>query len=510
MTENHVAQYIFIAFVLITLVLTWWAGKKNHTEKDYYTAGGAISPLKNGLAIAGDAVSASAFLGMTSAIFYSGFDPLLIVICPFVWGAIMLFCVVDRFRNLGDCSFVDVISYRLKDGPVRLIFSLGGLITIAFYLTAQLVGAGKLIELIFGIEYFYAVILIVSLTIVYISIGGMLAATWIQMFKAALLVGSGIVLTGIILTHFNFNFSALLDAATAKHTRGTEILGPGIYYQNAGSIIATALTVVCGFLGLPHVLIRIFTVKNARDARKSIFYATFIMGAFHLMIIIMGFAAIAFLTGNAEYFTATGEVLAGRNMVVLHLSKFLLGDFMLGFMSAVTFATILAVVSGLIIAGAVSISHDLYAQRSSKNNKHEIAVFRISAVMLCVIGVICAVFFENQNVLFIAVTALSIAASVNFPILLLSIYSKSLTSNGAVAGGVVGLLVSLILIVLSKSIMVDIFGAQQALYPYSYPTIISLPAALIAAFCFSHFDRSPRAIKEREEFKSQQYKSELI
>jgi cation/acetate symporter len=516
MMETNIAQYIFVVFVLITLVLTWWAGKQTKTKTDFYTAGGAISPFKNGLAIAGDAVSVSAFLGMTSAIFYSGFDPLLIVICPFIWGAVMLFAVVDRLRNLGTCSFVDVISYRLNDGPVRLVFAVGGLITIIFYLAAQLVGAGKLIELIFNIDYLNAVILITCLTLVYVYIGGMLAATWIQMFKATVLIISGIVLTSVIIAHYNFNLIELFDAAVSQHQAGEKILKPGLLYKNAGTIITTVLTLICGFLGLPHVLIRLFTVKNAKDARKSIFYATFIMGGFHLLIIIMGFAAIGLLIGKPEYFTASGDIIAGGNMVVLHLSKHLLGEPMLGLMAAVSFATILAVVSGLIITGAVTISHDIYASRkaqdqpnnNSQSNKTEMIIFRVSAIGLCVLGIIMAILFEEQNVLFIAVTALSIAASVNFPILLMSIYSKTLTSAGAVVGGAVGLIVSLILIVLSKSVMVQILGADEAIFPYAYPTIISLPSALVAAFLVSYYDHSPRAVKEREAYEEQRLRSE--
>lgn len=513
MPNNINAILVFSAFVFVTLVLTWRASKRVSSQKDFYTAGASISARNNGLAIAGDAISAAAFLGMTAAVYSSGFDPILIVICPFIWGTMVLLVMSDRFRNLGNFTFVDVIGYRLKSGPVRIVFALGGLVTIVLYLTSQLVAAGRLLELLFGLNYALAVFVFCLLVIIYVAIGGMLAATWIQMFKAVLLVLVGTIIVGSIFYKFEFSFQKLIDAATATHAAGDKILEPGLYYKNPGTIISTMLTLIFGFMGLPHVLVRLFTVKDAKAARKSIFYATSIMGYFAILIIIMGYAAISILADSPAAFNASGDLIGGRNMVTLHLTQALMGDVMLGIVAAIAFATILAVVSGLIVTGGASVAHDLYKhvikQGEEVSSKEEIFMFRAASVGLCLVGFLLALAFQHQNILFISVMALAIAASLNFPVLFMAMYWKGLTTRGVVIGGIAGLVTSVLLTFLSQNVMVDIFGYETAIFPYSYPTIISLPVALFAIWLFSVTDKSKSGLEEKAAFASQRIASEF-
>jgi len=508
---NMNAIIMFLIFVLATLAITWWAASRTKNRNDFYAAGGNIKPWQNGTAIAGDFMSAATFLGITGALYGFGFDA--IVLCVGVMAAwpVILFLIAERLRNLGSYTFIDVVSYRLKKRPIRIISSIGSLSVVIFYLIAQMVGAGKLIQLLFGLDYIYAVLLVSFLMIMYVSFGGMLATTWVQLIKAILLLLGGTIIAFMIMSKFGFNFDAVLSSATKTHPKGIDILGPGLWLKNPVSTMSIALTMMFGVMGLPHILMRFFTVKDASDARKSVFVATSLMGYFYLLIIIIGYGAISFVMGNPEYHDAAGKLLGGGNMVALHVTHFMGGNLMLGFMSAVAFATILAVVAGLTLSGAATIAHDLYAKTivdGEVDSDKEMKVSRIAAFVLGGVSVLLGIAFEYQNVAFVAALALAIAASVNFPILIVSMYWSKMTTKGAIAGGVVGLVSSIGLIILGPGVWTGVLGNSEPIFPHVYPTFYSMPAAFIAIWIFSIMDNSAQAEKEKARFNEQFIRSE--
>ncbi|PHZ84640.1 cation/acetate symporter ActP [Paremcibacter congregatus] len=508
---NMTAIFMFFIFVLATLGITWWAARNTKSKDDFYAAGGGIKPWQNGTAIAGDFMSAATFLGITGAIYGFGFDALILAVGVMAAWPVILFLIAERLRNLGSYTFIDVVSYRLEKKPIRIISAIGSLSVVIFYLIAQMVGAGKLIQLLFGLDYVYAVILVSFLMMCYVSFGGMLATTWVQLIKAILLLIGGTFIAFMVMKSFAFDFGALLASASSQHPKGAAIMAPGLWLKDPVAIISIALTMMFGIMGLPHILMRFFTVKDAKDARKSVFYATSIMGYFYILIIIIGYGAVTFVMGNPDYHDELGKILGGGNMVALHLTHYMGGNLMLGFMSAVAFATILAVVAGLTLAGAATISHDLYAKTFRKTvvtNAEEIKVSRIATFGLGGIAVLLGIAFEHQNVAFVASLALAIAASVNFPILIVSMYWSKMTTRGAVAGGVVGLALSIGLIVLGPSVWVAVLGNDSPIYPYVYPTFYSMPLAFVAIWLVSVLDKSPRAAAERAKFDEQYVRSE--
>lgn len=508
---NVTAIIMFLIFVLATLGITWWAARQTKTKDDFYAAGGGIKPWQNGTAIAGDFMSAATFLGITGAIYGFGFDALILAVGVMAAWPVILFLIAERLRNLGSYTFIDVVSYRLEKKPIRIISAIGSLSVVIFYLIAQMVGAGKLIQLLFGLDYVYAVIMVSFLMICYVSFGGMLATTWVQLIKAILLLIGGTFIAFMVMKNFNFSFEAMLTSATEVHPNGTAILAPGLWLKDPVAIISLALTMMFGIMGLPHILMRFFTVKDARDARKSVFVATTLMGYFYILIIIIGYGAITFVMGNPDYHDAAGNILGGGNMVALHLTHFMGGNLMLGFMSAVAFATILAVVAGLTLAGAATIAHDLYAKTFKEGpttSAEEIRVSRIATFALGGISVVLGIAFEHQNVAFIASMALAIAASVNFPILIMSMYWRRMTTRGAVAGGVVGLVLSIGLIILGPGVWVAVIGFAEPVYPQVYPTFYSMPLAFAAIWLFSVLDKSKRAENEIARFDEQFVRSE--
>ncbi|WP_339862913.1 cation/acetate symporter ActP [Paremcibacter congregatus] len=508
---NMTAIFMFFIFVLATLGITWWAARNTKSKDDFYAAGGGIKPWQNGTAIAGDFMSAATFLGITGAIYGFGFDALILAVGVMAAWPVILFLIAERLRNLGSYTFIDVVSYRLEKKPIRIISAIGSLSVVIFYLIAQMVGAGKLIQLLFGLDYVYAVILVSFLMMCYVSFGGMLATTWVQLIKAILLLIGGTFIAFMVMKSFAFDFGALLASASSQHPKGAAIMAPGLWLKDPVAIISIALTMMFGIMGLPHILMRFFTVKDAKDARKSVFYATSIMGYFYILIIIIGYGAVTFVMGNPDYHDELGKILGGGNMVALHLTHYMGGNLMLGFMSAVAFATILAVVAGLTLAGAATISHDLYAKtfrNTVVTNAEEIKVSRIATFGLGGIAVLLGIAFEHQNVAFVASLALAIAASVNFPILIVSMYWSKMTTRGAVAGGVVGLALSIGLIVLGPSVWVAVLGNDSPIYPYVYPTFYSMPLAFVAIWLVSVLDKSPRAAAERAKFDEQYVRSE--
>ncbi len=494
---------MFLLFVLSTLLITWWAARRTHSRKDFYAAGGGIPAWQNGVAISGDFMSAATFLGISSALYFNGLDALTLVFGALGSWPIILFLVSERLRNLGRFTFIDVLSLRLDARPIGLVAALGSMSVLVFYLIGQLVGAGKLIELLFGLDYIVAVSSVSILMILYVSFGGMLATTWVQFIKAILLVLGGSIVTFLLVRHFDYNMAELFRSAAQTHPRGQELYAPGGWLKEPMSVISVGLTSLLGFIGLPHILMRLFTVKNANEARKSAFYAISIIGYFNLLILVMGFGAVSLIMFNPEYHDASGTLVGGRNMVMLHLSHTLGGNVLLGFLSAVTFATILAVVSGLTLAAAATIAHDLYAKTlfpGKSTEKSELLVSRISVIAIGLLGILLGLAFEKQNVVFVTTMALAVAGSVNAPLLLASLFWRGLTTRGAIAGSLLGLASSVGLIIVGPQVWVPILGMERAIFPWVYPTVVSAPLAFAALWLFSVTDKSKRAELDRRAF----------
>jgi cation/acetate symporter len=509
-SASEQALFMFLAFVLLTVFITIWASKRTKSAKDFYAAGGGISGFQNGLAIAGDYMSAASFLGIAGLVYASGFDGLIYAIGFLVGWPIVLLLIAEPLRNLGKYTFADVASFRLQQKPVRILAASGSLITVIFYLIAQMVGAGKLIELLFGLQYETAVIIIGVLMTFYVTAGGMLATTWVQLIKAVLLLGGATLIAILVMYQVGFSFENLFAQAVDLHSKGEQIMAPGTLISDPISAISLGMALMFGTAGLPHILMRFFTVRDAVQARRSVFYATGFIGYFYILTFIIGFGAIVFLINNPNYFDG-GILKGGANMAAIHLSHAMGGDLLMGFISAVAFATILAVVSGLTLAGSSAISHDLYATlilKGDRNEKREIRASQIATVCLGAIAVLLGIVFENQNVAFMVGLAFCVAASANFPILLLSMYWKGLTTRGAVVGGAVGLLTALILVIIGPTVWVDALHFEQAIFPYKYPAIFSVTAAFVTTWLVSITDKSAIAKQEQAAFDAQFLRSQ--
>lgn len=452
---NIAAILMFVAFVGATLCITYWASKRNKSAADYYAAGGKITGFQNGLAIAGDYMSAASFLGISALVFTSGYDGLIYSIGFLVGWPIILFLIAERLRNLGKYTFADVASYRLGQTQIRSLSACGSLVVVAFYLIAQMVGAGKLIQLLFGLDYHVAVILVGILMCLYVLFGGMLATTWVQIIKAVLLLSGASFMALMVMKHVNFDFNMLFAEAIKVHPKGEAIMSPGGLVKDPISAFSLGLALMFGTAGLPHILMRFFTVSDAKEARKSVLYATGFIGYFYILTFIIGFGAILLVSTNPAFKDAAGALLGGNNMAAVHLANAVGGSIFLGFISAVAFATILAVVAGLTLAGASAVSHDLYAsviKKGKANEKDEIRVSKITTIALAVLAIGLGILFESQNIAFMVGLAFSIAASCNFPVLLLSMYWKNLTTRGAMIGGWLGLISAVGLMILGPTI----------------------------------------------------------
>lgn len=514
---NWTAITMFFLFVGATLWITKWAAKHNQSAQNFYTAGGGISGFQNGLALAGDFMSAASFLGISAMVFTSGYDGLIYSTGFLVGWPVVLFLVAERLRNLGKYSFTDVVAYRLKQTPVRILAAASSLIVVMFYLIAQVVGAGKLIQLLFGLNYGWAVAIVGILMVAYVMFGGMLATTWVQMIKAVLLLFGATFMCFIVLKTVGFGFEGLFSSAAKIHDKGEAILSPGGLVKNPIDALSLGLALMFGTAGLPHILMRFFTVPDAREARKSVAVATAFIAYFYLLTFVIGFGAIVYLTNNPAFFTTivqegktVYEMIGGTNMAAIHLANAVGGNWFLGFMSAVAFATILAVVAGLTITGANAISHDLYAQvfhkgKVSHNKEHFVS--KIATLGLGIIAIILGLVFEHQNVAYMVGLAFAVAASASFPILVLSMFWKGLTTRGAVAGGSAGLIVSLILIILGPTVWVNVLHHQEAIFPYGGPALFTIPLAFIVSWLVSILDNSPQAQQDRAGFNDQYVRS---
>ena len=506
---------MFAFVVCMTLLITWWAAQRTRSKEDFYTAGNSISAQQNGLAIAGDYMSASTLLGVSSMVFFKGYDGFIYVTGFFVCWPILTFLMAERLRNLGRYTFADIVSYRLDPKKTRILATCGSLIVVICYLLLQMVGAGQLIKLLFGIDYQISVILVGCLMLVYVMFGGMLATTWIQITKAVLLLFGGTLLLYLALKHFGFSLDRLAQAAVNSHQLGEKVLQPGGMLSNPINALSTSIGLIFGLAGLPHILMRFFTVPNAADARRSVFYASGYIGYFFIIVCILGFAAISIIGTNPQFFVngkIGGELLGGSNMVAIHLAGALGGNALLGFLSAVAFATILAVVAGLTLAGASAISHDLFSKvikKGQATEQQEMLVSRLAVIGLGVVAIACGILFEKMNIAFLMGLTFGIAASANFPVLFLAMYWKDLTTRGAIWGGFSGIISAIVLVVLSPTVWVGVMGHQTAIFPYDNPALFSMPFAFIVSILVSKLDQSDRARIDRAGFEQQVVRSEL-
>ncbi len=508
---NPVAITMFLIFVGATLFISYWSSKRTKSSKDFYTAGGDISGLQNGTAIAGDFMSAASFLGITGLIFIGGFDGLVLAIGAFSAWPIMLFLLAKRVRNMGKFTFTDVVSMRLEKSGIRIVAISGTLVVVVLYLIAQMVGAGKLIELLFGLPYNVAVVLVSVLVLTYVTFGGMLATTWVQIIKAVLLMIGVTITAFLVLMQTDFSFDGLLSGAADNHPLGDAILSAGVLFKDPVQIATILVSMLFGILGLPHILMRLFTVPTMQEAKKSAFYASLFMAYFYLMLVVLGFGTVMLLYNNPQFFTSDGQIIGGSNMAAIHLATAVGGDYLTGFMSAVTFATILAVVAGLTVSGAAAVSHDFYAEMICKGKPDpvkELRITRVTTIVIGVIAVILGILFQDENVAFIAAMPMVVAASVNFPILFLSLFWEGLTTRGAIIGAVVGMISSVVLIVIGPQVWVSVLGFDEALFPYNYPALFTLPLALIVTWIFSVTDKSARATVDRDNYSKLLLRSE--
>ncbi len=529
---NWTAIIMFVVFVCATLWITKWAAGRTKSAADFYTAGGGISGFQNGLAIAGDYMSAASFLGIAAAVMATGYDGLIYAIGFLVGWPILTFLLAERLRNLGKFTFADVAGYRFQQKPIRLFAASGTLVVVAFYLIAQMVGAGQLIKLLFGLDYWMAVVLVGALMMIYVMFGGMTATTWVQIIKAVLLL-CGVTFMGfMVLAHYGFSLEAMfadgvrVKTAIAENAgqspeeaarTGLSIMGPGGFIKDPISAISFGMALMFGTAGLPHILMRFFTVPDAKEARKSVFWATTWIGYFYAVIFIIGFGAITLVLTNPEFAdTAKGVIHGGAgtaNMAAVLVAKAVGGDIFYGFISAVAFATILAVVAGLTLSGASAVSHDLYAtviKKGKADSASELKVSRITTLALGIIAVLLGILFEKQNIAFMVSLAFAVAASANFPVLFLSVLWKGTTTRGAVIGGFMGLATSVILTILSPSVWEGTFGnpVGSAPFPYTSAALFSMTAGFLGVWLFSILDRSPQAEAERASFAAQQVRSE--
>ncbi|MDA9086625.1 cation acetate symporter [Methylophilaceae bacterium] len=509
--NNYIAIIMFILFVTVTLFITYLASKKSSTADGFYTAGGNITGLQNGLAISGDFMSAASFLGISGLVYLTGFDGLIYSIGFLIGWPIILLLIAEPLRNLGKYSFADVVSFRLSQRPIRILAACGSLSTVILYLIAQMVGAGKLIEILFGLPYYSAVMIVGGLMILYVTFGGMLATTWVQIIKAILLLFGATTIAILVLFQFNFDINLFFNEATNIHKKGVSILSPGGLISDPISAVSLGLALMFGTAGLPHILMRFFTVSDANQARKSVAYATGFIGYFYLLTFIIGFGAIILISNNPSYLDGSNTLIGGNNMAAIHLAHAVGGDILLGFISAVAFATILAVVSGLTLAGASAISHDLYANaffKGKQTEKSEMFVSKIATIFLGVLSIYLGIIFQDQNVAFMVGLAFAIAASANFPLLLLSIYWKKLTTKGAVVGGSLGLLSAITFVILGPVVWVDILGNTAPIFPYKYPALFSMSITFLIIWIISSLDKSKQGVSEIKSFDAQYFRSQ--
>ncbi len=479
----------FLVIVALTLAVTYWAARRTKSTSDFYAANRSVSPLQNGLALAGDYMSAASFLGITGLVALRGYDGMIYATGWLVGWPALMFLVAEPLRNLGKYTFADVVAFRLRQVPVRIAAAFGGILTLLFYVLAQMVGAGNLITLMFGISYEWAVISVGMVMLAYVLFGGMIATTWVQIIKAILLLSGVTLLTAMVLARFHFSPGELYSAVAARY--GQAALEPGGLVTDPVDAVSLGIALMFGLLGLPHILMRFYTVPDARAARTSVLYATGFIGYFYLIIPIVGFGASA-LVGR----DVIRSVDSGGNMAAPLVAELLGGTPFLGFIAAVAFATILAVVAGLTLAGASALSHDIFThaiRKGAASEDEQIRVARLATIVFGVLAVILGILFKGQNVAFMVGLAFAVAASANFPALLLSIVWRRFNTAGAVWSIATGATLSVVLIVLSPTIWVDLLHHAAPIFPLRNPAIISMPAGFLAGLVASLVSREPEA-----------------
>ena len=493
-TPDPVAIGFFAVFIAITLGITYWAARRTQTADHFYAAGRSVTAGQNGFALAGDYMSAASFLGIAGLVSTSGFDGLIYSTGWLVGWPVVLFLIAEPLRNLGRYTFADVVASRLDPMPVRISATFGTLATIAFYLIAQMVGAGSLIRLLFGIPYETAVVIVGCAMMAYVLFGGMLATTWVQIVKAVLLLGGAATLAIMVLAKFGFDPRALFAAAAAKY--GAGVLAPGKLVSNPLDAISLGMALMFGTAGLPHILMRFYTVPDARTARRSVFIATGLIGLFYLMTFVLGFGAMVLVTPEA-----IKAIDAGGNMAAPMLAELLGGRAFLGFIAAVAFATILAVVAGLALSGAAAISHDIWASVIRKGHPkpgEEIKVARIATIVLAIVAMALGIAFKGQNVAFMVGLAFAIAASANFPALVLSVFWRRTTTAGAASSMIVGATSTLVLIALSPAVQVDLLHHATAIFPLKNPALVTIPLSFATGILVSLLRPDPASEARHE------------
>jgi cation/acetate symporter len=488
-TPTFSSIFFFLIIVALTLAVTYWAAKRTSSTTQFFAAGRSVGAFQNGLALAGDYMSAASFLGIAGLVALSGYDGMIYATGWIVGWPALMFLIAEPLRNLGKFTFADVVAFRLRQAPVRIASAVGGILTLLFYTIAQMVGAGNLIMLMFGIPYETAVGIVGTVMLAYVLFGGMIATTWVQIIKAVLLLFGVTVLTAMVLAQFNFSVVQLYGAVAARY--GQSALEPGGLVSNPVDAVSLGLALMFGLLGLPHILMRFYTVPDSRAARASVLYATGFIGYFYLIIPIVGFGASALIDR-----VAIRQIDAGGNMAAPLIAELLGGTAFLGFIAAVAFATILAVVAGLTLAGASALSHDIFlhvVRKGKASETEQVRVARISTVVFGIVAVLLGVVFKGQNVAFMVGLAFAVAASANFPPLLLSIVWGRFNTAGAVASIVTGAVMSVLLIVLSPTVWVDLLKNPAAIFPLRNPAIVSMSAAFIVGVVVSLMTREPRA-----------------
>ncbi|HSD21748.1 MAG TPA: sodium/solute symporter [Anaeromyxobacter sp.] len=495
--------FFFFIIVAVTLVITYFAARKTKTSSEFYAAGRSVSALQNGFALAGDYMSAASFLGISGMVALKGYDGMIYATGWLVGWPALMFLVAEPLRNLGKFTFADVVAFRLRQKPVRIAAAIGGILTVLFYTIAQMVGSGALIQLMFGLKYEYAELIVGVVMLAYVLFGGMLATTWVQIIKAGLLLFGVTLLTILVLAKFGFNPGNLYSAVVAKY--GQVALEPGGIVASPIEGISLGLALMFGLLGLPHILMRFYTVPDAKAARKSVLYATGLIGYFYIIIPIVGFGASVLTPGGRSFILSIDK---GGNMAAPLVAELLGGTAFLGFIAAVAFATILAVVAGLTLAGASAYSHDIYVnviKNGKATEEEQVKAAKIATIVFGVCAVGLGILFKGQNVAFMVGLAFAIAASANFPALLMSIIWKRFTTQGAVWSILVGAFTSCAMIVLSKTVWVDVFKFEHALFPMKNPAIFSMSAAFAVGILVSLLTPEREAQEKFEDEKLRTY-----
>ena len=496
---------LFFVIIVGTIGLTFVASQRTTSADDFFVAGGRIGGVSNGFAIAGDFMSAATLLGITAIIFGAGYDAVIYLGAPLGAFSIIIYLMTDKLKSLGKYSFTDIICFRLKEKPIRILAAVTTLSFSLMYLVVQVVGAGALIEVLFGISYSWAVVIVTTLMVTYVAVGGMLATTWVQIIKAILLLIGVTVLAVLTLASFNFSFSEMYAEAQLRHdTEGFLTVGGGLGLSTLSSI-SLGLGLCLGLAGSPHLLMRFFTVKDKTAARVSAGVLLGVVSYVNLLIFfVIGIGAVALVKGNSAYLDESGEIIGGSNMVSVHLADAVGGEVFMGVIAAVAFATILAVVAGLMLASVTALTHDLYSNvvKTDEYNQHkQIRLSKIVVIVLGIVVTILGIAFERQNIAYLVSLTLAIGASTNFPLLILSMYWRGLTTTGAVVGGIVGLLTAVLLMILGPAVWVDIFGNEQPIFPQAYPALYSVALAFLTMWLVSKADGSAQAIADRESFR---------